>query len=212
MVKAAPASDPGGMHALFVRSAREAGYLTAGLLTSIVASVVWITAVTLSLSLSVFIVGLPVMLAGAVAFRWAADLDRRNVSVFLGRSVRGRYQDHRADTLFGRIAATLRDPQTWRDLTWLTVHSIVGFAFGTVAISLIGAVIGLATLPAWYWALPAGAQVGLWTADTLPLAIASALLAVPLAAFTVVALRLMAWTEALLAARLLGPVRRPVIR
>jgi hypothetical protein len=200
------------MNALLVRSAREAAYLTAGLVTSIVALTVWITAVTLSLSLAVFIVGLPVMLASAVVFRWTADLDRRNVSAFLGRAVRGRYQDHRADTLFGRMGATFRDPQTWRDLGWLTVHSIVGFTFGTIALSLIGSVIGLATLPFWYWALPDGAQFGLWTADTLPLAIASAFLAIPLAAFTVAALRGLAWTEALLAARLLGPVRRPVIR
>jgi Putative sensor len=200
------------MHALLVRSAREAGYLTAGLLTSIIAFSVWLGVVTLSLSLSVFIVGLPVMLAGAVAFRWTADLDRRNVSVFLGRSVRGRYQDHRADTLLGRMRATFGDPQTWRDFSWLTAHSIIGLVFGTLALTLIGSVIGLATLPAWYWALPDGAQFGLWTADTLPLAVASAFLAIPLAAFTVGALRLMAWTEALLAARLLGPVRRPVTR
>jgi hypothetical protein len=200
------------MNALFVRSAREAGYLTAGLLTSIVAFAVWVTAVTVSLSLSVFIVGLPVMLVAAVAFRWAADLDRRNVSMFLGRSVRGRYQDHRADTLLGRMRATFDDPQTWRDLSWLTVHSLVGFVFGAVAVSLIASVIGLATLPAWYWALPDGGQFGLWTAHTLPLAIASALLAIPLGAATIAALRGMAWTEALLAARLLGPVRRPVSR
>ena len=89
------------MRSSSARPARRA-ICTAGLLTSIVAFTVWVGVVTLSLSLSVFIVGLPVMLAGAVAFRWTADLDRRNVSVFLGRSVRGRYQDHRADTLLGR--------------------------------------------------------------------------------------------------------------
>jgi hypothetical protein len=207
-----PALDPGGMNALLVRSAREAAYLTAGLLTSILAFTVWVGAVTLSLSLAVFIVGLPVMLASALVFRWTADLDRRNVSAFLGRSVRGRYQDHRADTLFGRLGATFRDPQTWRDFSWLSVHAIVGFVFGTLALTLVGSVLGLATMPLWYWALPDGAQFGLWTADTLPLAIASACLAIPLAALTFWALRLMAWTEALLAARLLGPVRRTVTR
>jgi hypothetical protein len=199
------ALDAQGMNAILLRSGREAAYLTAGLLTSVLAFTVWVTAVTVSLTLALFVVGLPVMLASAVVFRWTAELDRHNASLFLGRAVRGRYLDHRADTLLGRLAATFRDPQTWRDLSWLTVHSIVGFAFGTIAVTAVATVLGLAVLPAWSWALPDGVQFGLWTADTLPLAFASAFLAIPLAAITVVALRWMAWTEALLAASLLGP-------
>jgi Putative sensor len=158
----------------------------------------------------VFIIGLPVMLLTAAAFRWTAELDRRNASFLLGRSVRGRYQDHRADTLLGRLRATFSDPQTWRDFGWLSVHSLVGFAFGTIALALVAGTLGLATLPAWYWALPDGAEFGLWNADTLPLAIASALLAIPLAAVTLAVLRALAWTEALIAASLLGPVRRRI--
>ncbi len=209
MVAAAAGPDPGGMNALLVRSAREAGYLTAGLFTSIVAFTVWVTAVTLSLSLAVFIVGLPVMLASAVAFRWTAELDRRYVSALLGRRVRGRYRPRASRTWLGRLAATFGDPQTWRDLGWLVVHSVVGFAFGTLALTLIASVLGLATLPVWYWAIPdGGVQFGLWTAHSFPLAVLSALLAIPLAAVTVAAVRGLAWTEALLAASLLGPVRR----
>jgi hypothetical protein len=201
--------DAGGMNALLTRTAREAGYLTAGLLTSIVAFTVWVTAVTLSLSLAVFIVGLPVMLVSAVAFRWTAELDRRNASFLLRRPVRAYYRSHRSRTLLGRLGATFGDPQTWRDLGWLIVHSVVGFAFGTVALTLIASVLGLATLPIWYWAIPdGGVQFGLWTAHSLPLAVASALLAIPLAFVTVGVLRLLAWTEALLAATLLGPIGR----
>lgn len=207
MVGGPAAIDAYGMNAILARTGREAAYLTAGLLTSIVAFTVVVTAVTLSVSLALFIVGLPIMIASAVAFRWIAELDRHNVSFFLGRRVRGRYQDHRAETLFGRLAATFRDAQTWRDFSWLTVHSIVGFAFGIIAVTLIGTVLGLATLPAWYWALPDGADMGLWNIDTFPLALASAFLAIPLAGLTVLALRWMAWTEALLAASLLGPRR-----
>jgi hypothetical protein len=207
MVAAGGALDALGMNSILVRSGREAAYLTAGLLTSIVAFTIWVTCVTLSVTLAVFIIGLPVMLASAVGFRWTAELDRRSVSLFLGRQVRGRYQDHRADTFFGRLAATFRDPQTWRDFSWLTVHSILGFAFGVAAVTLVGTVLGLATLPAWYWSLPDGADFGLWNIDTLPLAVASAFLAIPLAGLTIVLLRWMAWTEALIATALLGPRR-----
>jgi hypothetical protein len=60
-------------------------------------------------------------------------------------------------------------------------------------------------LPLWYWALPDGVEFGLWNADTLPLACASALLAIPLGVLTVYVLRWMALAEAYLAAALLGP-------
>ncbi len=201
------APDAVDMNAILVRSGREAAYLSAGLLTSTVAFTVWVTCVTLSLTLAVFIIGLPIMLASAYVFRWTAELDRRTVSLFLGRRVRGRYQDHRADTFLGRMAATFRDPQTWRDLSWLIVHSLVGFAFGVAAVTLVAIVLGTATLPLWYWTIPDGVQFGLWTVDTLPEAIASAFLAIPAAAVTIVLLRWMAWTEALIATALLGPRR-----
>src|SRR6266516_4046644 len=105
------------MLSILSRSGREAAYLTIGLATSVVAFAVWVTMVTLSLTLAVFVIGLPIMLLSAVAFRWTAELDRWNATFLLGRAVRGRYQDHRADTLLRRLAATARDPQTWRDLS-----------------------------------------------------------------------------------------------
>lgn len=210
MVAARPAPEAVGMNAILVRSGREAAYLTAGLFTSILAFTVWIVCVTLSLSLAVFIIGLPIMLASAYVFRWAAEIDRQSVSLFLGRQVRGRYQDHRADTFLGRMAATFRDPQTWRDFSWLTVHSIVGFAFGVAAVSLVATVLGTAVLPLWYWAIPNGVDWGIVNIDTLPEAIGAAFVAIPLAAITVVLLRWMAWTEALIATALLGPRRLAV--
>ena len=207
MVWARVEPDAVGMNAILVRSGREAAYLTAGLFTSILAMTVWITMLTLSLSLAVFIIGLPIMLASAYVFRWTADIDRQTVSMFLGRKVRGRYQDHRADTFLGRMAATFRDAQTWRDLSWLIVHSVVGFGFGVAAVSLVASVVGTAALPLWYWAIPDGVDWGIVNIDTLSEAIAAAFLAIPLGAITIVLLRWMAWTEALIATALLGPRR-----
>src|ERR1700742_4614275 len=196
-----------GMTSILVRSGREAAYLTAGLVTSVIAFTVWIAAVTLSVSLAVFIVGLPIIILSAIAFRWVSELDRRNASWLVGRPIRGRYQDHRAETLFGRLRATWRDPQTWRDFSWLGIHSVLGVAFGAAALTLVGCVLGMLTLPLWYWSIPDGVQYGLWTVHSFPVAVATALLAIPCAAVTVVLLRWMAWTEALIAASLLGPRR-----
>jgi hypothetical protein len=186
------------------RTARDVAYLTLALATSVLAFGVWVAAVTITLSLAVFVVGIPVAIGAAFVLRWTAELDRQNAALVFGRPVRGHYRDHRSHSLLGRVGATLRDPQTWRDLAWLITHSIVGFAFGVLAITLVGTVAGLATLPAWYWSLPDGLEMGLWDADTLPLAVLTALLALPLAWISAWVLRGLARLHASLAVELLG--------
>jgi hypothetical protein len=168
------------------QAARDTGYLALGLLTSSLAGCVWVTGLSLSLSLVIFVVGLPVIVGSAIVFRWTAELDRRNTGWFLCRPVRAGYREP-GRGLRGLLASTLADGQTWRDLVWLVVHSVLGFAFGCIALGLVALVAGVATLPAWYWSLPHGADIGIWRADELAEAFALALLAVPLAVFTVLA-------------------------
>jgi signal transduction histidine kinase len=193
------------------RAARDALYLTIGLGTSILSMALWIAALSLSLSLALFVIGLPVMLCSAMAFRWATDLDRRNAALVLGRPLTGRYDDHGGEQFLTRLSATLRDRQTWRDLQWLIVHSVVGLAFGAIAIGLIAQVLGMVTLPFWYWAIPGGVQwggsSGLWEIDSLWEALLVVPVAVPLAVIGLMLLRVMALGEARLAAALLGPPR-----
>jgi hypothetical protein len=189
---------------MFRRTALDAAYLTLGLATSVVAFAVWVAALTLSLTLAILIIGLPVIVGAAYVMRWTAELDRRNAALVFGRPVRGVYRSHRARSLGARVLATLRDPQVWRDLAWLITHSVVGFAFGVLAVTLIGIVLGLAALPVYYWALPEGMHFGLWTADTLPEALGSALLAIPAAFITVWVLRGLAKFHASLAVEFLG--------
>jgi hypothetical protein len=186
------------------RTARDAAYLTLGLLTSILAFSVWVTAVTLSVTLAILIIGLPVIIGSAYVMRWTAELDRQNAALVFGRPVRGAYRSHRGASLGRRVLYTVRDPQVWRDLAWLITHSIVGFAFGVAAVSLVASVAGLATLPLWYWAIPDGVEVALWNVNSLPVALATALLAIPLAFVTVWVMRGMAKLHASLAVELLG--------
>jgi hypothetical protein len=187
-----------------VRTGLDAAYLGVGLVTSVLAFGVWVACVTASLSLAVFIVGLPVMLLSAYAFRATAELDRHNAALVLGRPLRGRYRNHYSEGFFGRLRATLTDPQTWKDLLWLVAHSVIGFGFGVVAVSLVASVLGLAVLPLWYWAIPDGVQIGLWTVDTLWEALVTAPLALPLGLLTAALLRGMARVHAALARSLLA--------
>jgi hypothetical protein len=160
---------------------------------------------SLSLSLAILIVGLPVIIGSAYVMRWTAELDRRNAALVFGRPVRGHYRSHRTASIGGRVLATLRDPQVWRDLAWLITHSVVGLAFGIVAIALLAGVAGLATLPLWFWSVPDGVELfGLYNADSLPWALISAFLAAPLAWVTVWVIRGLAKFHASLAVEFLG--------
>src|SRR3982750_4395586 len=135
--------DALGMLPALDRTARDAAYLTLALGTSVVAFTVWVAALTLSLTLAVLIVGIPVVIGSAYVMRWTAELDRRNAALVFGRPVRGASRSHRPSSLGSRVLAVLRDPQVWRDLGWLILHSVVGFAFGVAALSLIASVLGL---------------------------------------------------------------------
>ncbi len=78
------------------------------------------------------------------------------------------------------------------------------FAAAALALTSVATVLVLATLPFWYLTVPDGTQVVLWTADTLPEALAGTLLAIPAALVTVALLRGMALAESALATVLLG--------
>jgi hypothetical protein len=192
MVARAAPEDHRGMLPDLRRTGLDVAYLTLALLTSILAFAVWVTALSVTLSLAVFVVGIPV------------ELDRQNAALVFGRPVRGRYRDHRRATFLGRVRATLGDPQVWRDLAWLVTHSIVGFVFGVVALTLVGTVLGLAAAPLWYWSVPDGIELGIYNADSLPWALVTSALAVPLGIITVYTLRFMARFHASLAVELLG--------
>jgi signal transduction histidine kinase len=185
------------------RGGRDLAYLSIGGVTAVLAFCVWVTAASVVLSLIVFIIGLPLYLLSVIAFRWTAELDRRNAALLLGRPLRAVYRDHRGESFLARLSSTTRDAQTWKDLAWLVVHSVLGFAFAVVAVSLVASVIASALMPAWYWAVSGGVQWGPWTIDNLPLALVSTVLAIPFAAITVFVIRWMAAGELWLAVRLL---------
>lgn len=185
------------------RSGLDLAYLSIGGLTAVLAFCVWVTAVSVTLSLVVFIIGLPVYLLSVIAFRWTAELDRRNAALLLGRPLRGVYRDHRGESFLARLAGTTRDAQTWKDLAWLVVHSVLGFTFAVIAVSAVASVVAFLAMPLWYWSIPEGVDWGLWNIDNLPLALLATVLSIPLAGLTVLINRWMAKAELWLAEALL---------
>jgi signal transduction histidine kinase len=71
--------------------------------------------------------------------------------------------------LLHRVGRAWTDVQTWKDLAWLVVNSLLGFGFGVAAFSLWISVGYLLTLPLYWWALPHSALPDIgqdWTVDT----------------------------------------------
>jgi signal transduction histidine kinase len=197
----------------FVGLARRAGldlaYLSIGGVTAVIAFVVWVTAASVVLSLIIFVIGLPLYLLSVIAFRWTTELDRRNAALLLGRPLRATYADHSGESFFARLGSTSRDRQTWKDLAWLVVHSVIGFSFAVIAVSLVATAVAFLTMPLWYWSVDGGVDWGGFNVDSLPLALATMVAAFPLAAITYFVDRWMAIGELWLAERLLEGEEAP---
>jgi hypothetical protein len=183
--------------------ARELAYLTVGLATSIVSFGVVVGGVIASIVLAPLVVGFPLTAGFARVVRAVADIDRWNARLLLGHPLRGHYRSTTRRGIVHWVRSTLFDRQTWRDLSWSTLHSLIGFALGVAALTMIAVVLGVATLPFWYWSVPNPDVIGLWHSNTLPKALAVVPFAIPALLAAVGLIKLMAAIELRLAVALL---------
>jgi signal transduction histidine kinase len=207
MAVTAAAPAPAPMRATRLRQVgADAAYLALGLLSGTVAFGVWIAGVTVSLTLALLIVGLPVVLATFAVFRVFADLERRRAALVLGSPIASVYRSQPPERRLGPLLRTaLHDPQSWKDVAYLGLFGVVGFTWGVVWAVLWGVVLGSLTLPAWWWAMPDDATY-LWfnvdsTAEAV-IAVAIGLAGLPIA---LLVQRSLAVSQALLARWLLAP-------
>ena len=193
------------------RWSRDLLFHVAGFVTANVGLVLWWTGVPLSLGLAVVYVGLLLGLATLLACRWFARVERRRAAIVLGAPIPERYPPAAGGSWTGRLQALLGDATTWRDFAWTALAGVVALPLSALAVTLWGLVLGLVTLPAWYWSLPGSADVGIWGIDTLPRALAAAgagLLLLPIAGIVVRGLTVveLAFMRGLLAPRGPAPV------
>jgi hypothetical protein len=170
------------------RWSRDLLFHLAGVLTANVGLVLWITGLTVSLSLAITFFGLVVALGTLLACRWFARVERRRAAIVLGVPIAERYAPLPDTRWTTRLHTLIGDPTTWRDFAWTGLCGVIGMTLSGLAVTLWGCVLALVTLPAWYWSLPAEADVGVWAIDTLPRALAVAavgLALVPLAGWIV---------------------------
>jgi hypothetical protein len=189
---------------------RDLAYVLAVLPLSIAGFAIWVTGLSVTLSLAVLVVGALAWLGTVAAVRLAADWDRRLAGWYRGARITPSYLPTRASELGPTLKTVSRDPQTWRDLGWVAGNSTLGFAMATAAVTLSGLVIALIATPAWWWAIPHPAQqyatlnLGLYTVTSTSLALVNTALGLVLLPLAAAVNHAAASTHSRLAARWLG--------
>ena len=174
------------LHTHAPRWARDLLFNLAGLLTATVALVLWTIGSIVSMVLAVTYVGLFAALGTLLAMRWLARVERRRAAIVRGAPIEERYRplSDEPRSYAARLHELIGEGSTWRDFGWSAVWGWLGPFPAGLAVGLWAAVIGMLTLPLWYWALPSGIDLGAGAAiDTLPEALATTavgLLLVPL--------------------------------
>jgi signal transduction histidine kinase len=187
------------------RIGNDALYLLLGYAMSIVAFTVWVTGLSLSLSLGLLIIGFPVILLTFAAFRLIADIERRRAALVFGEPLVADYKTSAGGKLSARLRAAAVDPQTWRDFAYVGLIGVLGFVWGTIWIVLWGVALGSIALPTWWWAMPDDAQYLWMNIDTWQESLGAAAIGVALLPVALIAQRGLAVSQARMARWLLAP-------
>ncbi|MEU6153313.1 sensor domain-containing protein [Actinosynnema sp. NPDC047251] len=139
---------------------RSCGYLVVGFGTSLVSLLALTVLPALTVVLGLLLVGVFGIPRLAGALRVLIGFDRRRVARYLGVEVPVPYRPLEGPASV-RLATTLSDPATRRDLVWLLFHAVVGIPLGIIGLTLsLGTVFGL-TIPLWWYLLPADKPVSM---------------------------------------------------
>jgi signal transduction histidine kinase len=147
-------SLPSRVGALAARGGLDLVYLAAIWAWAVVSFCVWVSCLSLTVSLLVFVVGVFVWLGSAYLFRWTTWVDRRLAGWARGERVGAVYRQPQEPGVLALLRCVTTDPQTWKDLGWLVLDSILGFVVATVALTATVLVLGYVFMPAWWWAIP----------------------------------------------------------
>jgi len=172
------------MRPILRRFGSDLAYQLSTLPASILAFAVVVGGASLAAAAIGVIVGLPLLLAIFALMRWNARLERRRTGWALGKPVPEAYR-RRDGNWLRRLRVVASDPQSWKDLAWLTVLGTLGFTSAVIAMTMWSTIAGLLVLPAWSWSLPNdGVDFGLFRADSLGeafIGVDIGLIAIPLA-------------------------------
>ena len=161
-------------------TAKRATYLLLALVLGTFWFTWFVTVFSTGIGLAVTLIGIPITVGGLWSIRWAAELERSLARSLLGVDARATYRRPERKGWWPAIQARLADAQTWRDFGYLLCQFPLGIATFTLVVVFVATPLGLVFAPAYFWALPDGVEVGLFTADTLGEAFALTAIGLPL--------------------------------
>jgi signal transduction histidine kinase len=105
-----------------------------------------VVAIAVGVATLIVWIGIPILVATMVAWRWAAQFERWRIRVLLGDDIRAPYRVDAEGSILRRLRTQASDPASWRDLVYLFLLFPVGIAeLGVLAGGLAFAVGLLAT-------------------------------------------------------------------
>lgn len=139
---------------------REALYLLSTIPAGIVALFVWLIAGPVGIPTALSIIGLPFMALAFLMFRWYAGIERRRATL-LGKEPLPAAYDTYTGNIFEKGIGFISDVQTWKDMGWMVLLSLVGLPVATLALGLWVVAFGWIIYPLWGWAVPGdGTPIG----------------------------------------------------
>ena len=195
----------------WTRSAlRDVVYCGAGFAWSIAAFTILVTGAAVTASLLFLVVGVFVWIGFAHVLRWTTWVDRKLAGWQRHERVLAVYRRPATRGFMPYLRTLSSDPQTWKDMAWLGMTSIVGFASGLAVITAAGLTAAYVSMPLWYWAVShphreyGVTNLGFFTVDTLGEAVITAAIGLVLIPLVLLLARWCAATHAGLAVRLLA--------
>jgi hypothetical protein len=152
---------------------RDAIYSAAIFAWSIVAFTVLVTGLAVTASLFVLVVGVLAWIGFVSAARWTPWVDRRLVGWRRREPLAASYRRPPTAGLIPFVKTRTTDPQTWRDIAWMALTSLVGFGSGLAVLTAFGVIGAYGSMPLWYWAVGDSTahygltNLGLFTVDSL---------------------------------------------
>jgi signal transduction histidine kinase len=134
--------------------------------------VVLVVGVSSGVGLAITLIGVVILVVLLLAIRVMADVERALLRALVGVDVTPHYRQPPRPGLWARVTTRLGDPQTWKDVVYLVAQFPLGIVWLVVVSTLWGLAIGLLLAPAWYWSVDGGIDLGLFTVDSVPEAIA----------------------------------------
>jgi signal transduction histidine kinase len=154
-------------------------YLVLALPLGIIEFTFLVTAISIGLGTAVTLIGIPILIFTVYAWRWLAGVERSLIGALTGVHIPSPYRaDPPGGSWWDKLKARLADPATWKDLVFLLLQLPLGIASFVIAVCVLSFALCALFAPTFYWAVPDGVEVWVFTADTLP----EALVLVPLGA------------------------------